>query len=157
MIQKNDILIRGFVLLLAILQPIIIVLCYGFNVFSISSIWSTDLQPLFIITNACTSYFLFDVKGWRIPAMLLLLLTAFSIEFNSTIHNILAVSFFISCVKPLDSINRLSWYLFPYVISLFIGLFFGMFWGEVFAAYVICAYHINTMYISYKLNKSRGN
>lgn len=157
MIQKNDILIRGFVLLLAILQPIIIVSCYGFDVFSISSIWLTGLQPLFIITNACTSYFLFDIKGWRIPAILLLLLTAFSIEFNSIIHNILAVSFFLSCVKSLGGIKRLSWYIFPYVISLFIGLFLGMFWGEVFAVYVICAYHINAMYIAYKLNKGRGN
>jgi hypothetical protein len=116
-IQKNDILIRGFVLLLAILQPIIIVLCYGFDVFSISSIWLTGLQPLFIITNACTSYFLFDIKGWWIPAILLLLLTAFSIEFNSIIHNILAVSFFLSCVKSLGGIKRLSWYIFPYVFS----------------------------------------
>jgi hypothetical protein len=156
-IKRGDILIRGFVLLLAILQPIIIVSCYGFDVFSISSIWSTGLQPLFIITNACTSYFLFDIRGWKIPAILLLLLTAFSIEFNLVIHNILAGLFFLSSFGSLRGIRRLGWYVFPYGFSLLLWLFLGMFWGEVFAIYIICVYHINLLYIAYNFNKGGGN
>jgi hypothetical protein len=124
----GDILIRLFVILLAILQPIIILLFLG-DVPSISSVWLSYLQPLFIITNAATSYFLFSVKNWRVPSLFLLLLTAFSVDFSLLFHNIFAVLFFIVCLYSLYGIRRLRWYLIPYILSGVVLLLFGIFWA----------------------------
>ena len=145
MIRLNDILVKVFVLLLAIFQPMIIIYYYGLDLPSVSSAWLTNLQPLFIITNACTSYFLFNDIRWRIPSLFLLLLTAFSVDFSILYHNIFAVSFFISCLYSLYGIRRLRWYILPYLSSIIILLFFGIFLGEVFAIIVICSYHINLL------------
>jgi hypothetical protein len=151
----GDILIRLFVILLAILQPIIILLFLG-DVPSISSVWLSYLQPLFIITNAATSYFLFSVKNWRVPSLFLLLLTAFSVDFSLLFHNIFAVLFFIVCLYSLYGIRRLRWYLIPYILSGVVLLLFGIFWAEVWAIVVICLYHLHSMYISYCIHKKRG-
>ena len=151
----GDILIRLFVILLAILQPIIILLFLG-DVPSISSVWLSHLQPLFIITNATTSYFLFSVKNWRVPSLFLLLLTAFSVDFSLLFHNIFAVLFFIVCLYSLYGIRRLRWYLIPYILSGVVLLLFGIFWAEVWAIVVICLYHLHSMYISYCIHKKRG-
>ncbi len=157
MVWGSKILIRFIVIMLALLQPFIIMYYYGFSLPSISSAWLTNLQPLFIITNACTSYFLFGVNGWRIPGILLLLLTAFSIEHYMVIHNIIASLFFLSCIRGLYGIHRLRWYLFPYIFSLVLWLFFGMFIGEVFGVLIVCAYHINLLWVSYLLGSKRGH
>jgi len=75
-----NVTIRLGAIVLAMLQPIIILLVCG-EIISFSSSWNTVLQPLYIMTNAITSYFLFSVNKWKIPALLLLTLTAFSIDF----------------------------------------------------------------------------
>lgn len=150
----GDILIRLFVILLAILQPIIILLFLG-DVPSISSVWLSYLQPLFIITNATTSYFLFSIKNWRVPSLFLLLLTAFSVDFSLLFHNVFAALFFIVCLYSLYGIRRLRWYLIPYILSGVVLLLFGIFWAEVWAIVVICLYHLHSMYISYCINKKR--
>lgn len=149
--------VKLFVVLLALLQPLIIIMCYGTDVHSISAMWLTALQPLFILTNASTSYYLFDIKRWRIPSLFLLLLTAFSVEFSMIAHNIFAVIFFVSCVYSLYGIRRLRWYILPYVLSGLIFFLFGIFWAEVLAVVVICSYHLHGMYISYCLHKKRGD
>lgn len=152
----NNIWVKLFVLSLALLQPLIIILCYGVAVHSISSMWLTPLQPLFIITNACTSYFLFDVNGWKLPSLFLLLLTAFSVEFSLLFHNLFAIMFFLSCIQSLNTIRRLRGYIFAYVFSIFILLAFGIFFAEVWAIVVICIYHLHSMYLYYNLHKKRG-
>lgn len=152
----NNIWIKLFVVLLALLQPLIIVLCYGVDVHSISAMWLTALQPLFIITNAFTSYYLFDIRRWRIPSLFLLLLTAFSVQFSMVSHNIFAVIFFLSCIYSLYGIRRLRWYILLYILSGLVLLFFGIFWAEVWAIIIICSYHLHVMYISYCINKKRG-
>jgi hypothetical protein len=153
MVSFNSIWVKLFVVLLALFQPIIIILCYGFDVHSISSMWLTALQPLFIITNATTSYFLFNINGWRIPSLFLLLLTAFSIQFSMLFHNIFAIMFFLLCIRSLRVINRLKVYIFPYIGSIIILLLFGIFWAESWAIIVICCYHIHAMYIAHSLHK----
>jgi hypothetical protein len=151
MFKNGNILIRIIVIMFALLQPFIIMYYYGLSLPSISSAWLTNLQPLFIITNACTSYFLLGVNGWKIPGFLLLLLTSFSLEYSMVIHNIIASLFFLSCIKGICMIHRLKWYLFLYFSSLLIWLFFGMFIGEVFGIFVICCYHINLLWITSKI------
>jgi hypothetical protein len=55
-----DVLIRLLVIFLAMVQPIVILLVCG-EIISFSASWQTELQPLYIITNAATSYFLYSV------------------------------------------------------------------------------------------------
>jgi len=59
--EKKGVVFRVLVVVLAMLQPIVIVWLYGIHFPSISSTWDTMLQPLFIITNAVTSFFFFRI------------------------------------------------------------------------------------------------
>jgi len=155
--RVSDMVLRFAVVLLALLQPLIIVLCFGVDVHSISAMWLTYLQPLFIVTNAATSYLLFSIRRWRIPSLFLLLLTAFSVQFSMLSHNIFAGIFFVSCVYSLYGIKRLRWYIIPYVCSALVLLVSSIFWAEVAAVIVICAYHFNLLVGVLKIrNKKRG-
>ncbi len=138
-------------IIIALVQPMIIIYYYGFSLPSISSIWLTNLQPLFIITNACTSYFLFGINKWGLSGFLLLLLTSISVEFSLFAHNIIAGLFFLSCMYPMFSIKRLRYYLVLYISSLIIWLLFGMFAGEIFGVFIICLYHVNLLTITSKI------
>ena len=99
-------------ILLALIQPIIVLIVYGFDVKSFSSLWGTDLQPLFIITSATTSFFMVQLDKWRIPSMFILLLTAFSMDIFPMTHNILAVCFFVSCLLAL-LLKKKNWLIYP--------------------------------------------
>lgn len=149
--MTRELFVKFFVIAVAMLQPIIILIVCGFDVHSISSTWLTVLQPLFIVTNAMTSYLFFDIKKWKIPAILLLLLTAFSVEFSMITHNIIATGFFLSCLYPLISARRLKIYLYLYIISIIFLIFFGIFWFEVWGVYVLCAYHLHMLFYAKKL------
>lgn len=153
---KKDFILKIMVIILAMIQPIIIVSVCGFGIPSISNMWDTMLQPLFIITNAVTSFFFFSIKRWRIPSFFLLMLTAFSVDFSPIFHNVLATLFFLTCVYPLIYLKRFSYYVFIYVFGLFIWLLFGLFWFEVFNVYVLCIYHLHIMIYRHKL-KQRKN
>ena len=83
------------VVILSILSPFLYMVIAQELLPSLSSYWRTPAQPLFVITNASVSYFLFNVKGWRASSVLLLLLTAFSIDHFPITHNVLAVFFFL--------------------------------------------------------------
>jgi hypothetical protein len=148
--------VRIFVIIIAIVQPIAILLVCGADIPSISSTWTTVLQPLFIVTNAMTSYLFFEIKKWKIPAMLLLLLTAFSVEFSLIAHNIIATGFFLSCLFPLIVTRRLKGYLYVYIGSIFTFLFFGIFWFEVWAVYTLCAYHLHIILYKISLLTKKG-
>ncbi len=137
--------IRVGAIILAMLQPIIILLVCG-EIISFSASWNTVLQPLYIFTNAITSYFLFSVNKWKLSALFLLLLTAFSIEFNPLLHDIIATTFFISCIPGLYSINRLKHYLYLYLVSIPVLVLYGLFWFETIAVWALCFYHLNLMF-----------
>jgi hypothetical protein len=109
MISKFEIIKRLFTSVLAVLQPFIIYFSFG-ELQSISQSWETPLQPLFIFSNALVSYFLFDLPKWRIPAVLLLLLTVFSVQDWMVLHNVFAISFFIISSIPLWSIKKFRFY-----------------------------------------------
>lgn len=123
------------------------------EIFSFSAAWKTQLQPLFIITNAATSYFLYSVKKWEVSSIFLLLLTAFSVDFTPMFHNILALIFFISCIPPLYSINRLRYFTYIYLLSVPLLLLGSLFWFELMATWVLCAYHLKLMWEVLKLEK----
>jgi len=142
---------RLFVVLMAMLQPFIIYwVCV--DIPSISSSWETILQPLFIITNACVSYFFFDLPKWKISSVLLLFLTAFSVSQFKDIHNVLAVLFFISCLFPLFETKRFKFYSALYLMSIPIWSFFGMYWMETWSIEVLCLFHLNMLLYVRKLS-----
>ena len=127
MITKFELFKRLFTAIIAVLQPFIIYFSCG-DLISLSQSWNTPLQPLFIFTNALVSYFFFDLPKWRISAVLLLLLTVFSVESYVDIHNVLAILFFISCVFPLWSIKRFRLYIPVYLLSVIFLRFDGLYW-----------------------------
>lgn len=138
-------------LLLAIFQPFILLYFFG-EQRSISQYWVTAGQPLFIITNAMTSYFLFSTNSWNLPALSLLLLTAFSVEFAPTAHNVFAGAFFVTCFIPIIKSRRYWWYIVPYILGGAVAVI-NLLYGEIIAVLSICAYHAHVMYHIYQLKK----
>lgn len=156
MIEKFDIIKRLFTSVLALLQPFIIYFTCG-ELVSISQSWNTPLQPLFIFTNALVSFFFFDLPKWRIPAVLLLLLTVFSVESWFVLHNILAVSFFAFSGVSLLSLKRFRFYLPIYLISLFFLFKGGFFWMETWAVITLVFYHIHVMFYTLWIGGHNSN
>lgn len=128
-----------FVIILAALTPLILFWTQGYLP-SISSYWETPMQPLFIITNASTSYHLYGIKNWRLSAFLLLFLTAFSVTDFALIHNIVAVFFFITCLYPLYLSRHYRFVFWIYLASLPL-MIPSLFIGESIAVVALCLYH----------------
>ena len=154
MIKKIDFYIKIFVVLIAILQPFILYYFCG-NLKSISSSWMTFLQPLYIFTNACVSYFFFNIDNWKTPSLLLLLLTSFSVDLYPLIHNIIAILFFIICMSPIMIDKRFNFYGYIYLFSIVVGFLTNLFWMETWAISTLCFYHLHSLIYKYNLLKRR--
>jgi hypothetical protein len=156
MLKKYDFYVRLFVVLLAMIQPYIIYNVYE-GLSAISLVWGTMLEPLFVTTNALTSYYLFSTKNWEFPALCLLLLTAFSLAMFPITHNVIAIIFFLSVIYPLYKAKRFKFVLWMYPIAIPIGYFWGVFWAETWGIVVMCLYHLCFImykkYLSLKRNK----
>lgn len=148
--------IKLLVIALALLQPLIIIYVFGVDFKSFSKVYGTVLEPIFIIANASTSFFFFSLNRWKIPSVLLLLLTAFNTNLYSELHNFLATLFFLSCVYALLEYKRRRIFLFFYCSSLFL-FFYSLFWFEFFATWILCAYHLKSLYIMYKFENREQN
>jgi len=151
-ISKSEYLLRMAVIALAFTTPIIFLMIEGYLP-SLSNYWRTPLQPLFIISNASTSYYFFQSHNkWRIPAIFLLSLTAFSIDSYPIVHNVLAVLFFVSCLIPLCSIKHYKVFFWAYVCSiLFMPISITL--GESLALFVLCVFHTIMLHRIYKIQK----
>ena len=112
----KDFILRILVIVSALISPFFYINIVG-KLPSISSYWETQMQPLFIIINASTSYFLFSIKRWRISAILLLFLTAFSVESFVSLHNIFSIAFFLFNLYPIYLNKKIRWILIPYTLS----------------------------------------
>ena len=146
--------VRVLVLLLAAFAPFICLLGYG-ELSSYSQYWSTDYRPLFIFANAATSYFLLSMKNWRIPALILMIVTIFSYDQYLWIHNIAAIIFFIISGLAILKSQKYQFYIIPYVLSGTILFFSTILWTEIFAILTICAFHLHR-YIRYtQINSTR--
>ena len=153
--NRRNIFERLFTLFLAIIQPFIIYFLYGDNQ-AISRAWDTPLQPLFIITNALVSFFFFKIPKWRIPALLLLLLTSFPVTDYFVLHNIFAILFFIFSGVSLWSIKKFRYYLGVFLISA-LFLFHGLFWAETWGIITLVVYHTHVLLYSLRLIRQRSN
>ena len=142
------------VLLLALVSPLLCLLLGGYEP-SLSAYWSTAMQPIFIVANACTSIYLWQVKIWRPSALTLLLVTAFSIDLYPQLHNILAVVFFIITLYPLWVTHHYKWVVWIYILSL-VMLPFSMLGSEMVAIWALCLYHGLVLNKLYKISKRDG-
>jgi hypothetical protein len=150
MISNFELIKRLFTSFLAMFLPFIIYFVCG-DLKSISQSWETELQPLFIFTNALVSYFFFDLPKWRVPALLLLLLTVFSVEDWFILHNILAVLFFVISAIPLWLRKRFRFYLPIYLVSVVFLFFDGFYWMETWAILTLGLYHVHLMLFTRKI------
>jgi len=151
---KNQFYIKFIVIILSIIQPFILMSICG-ELWSISSYWRTPLQPMFIIINAATSYFFFSTDKWFVPSILLLLLTAFSLEMYPTTHNILAGLFFLSCTYPLLTLKRFQFFGVLYLMSFLVLLYSGMLWFEIYCVLILGSYHLTILLYKHHLDKLR--
>lgn len=108
---------------------------------SISNYWATPMQPIFIIANATTSYFLYKIPNWKAAAVFLLLLTAFSIDFHRIAHNVLSVAFFVVSSYPLWRSRHYKFCFWVYLSSL-VAMYFSILAGEIVAIVSLCTYHL---------------
>lgn len=154
--NKNSFLVRAIVILVAAVAPFIYT-HYQQDEVSISEFWGTGLEPLFIFTNAATSYFFFSTEKWKPSAILLLLLTAFSVDKFAIAHNVFAASFFIYNFIPLATDKRLNIYAVPYTATLAFVQWPDIFVTEVLAVLVLCVFHAHLLWIKWSVVKRRHN
>lgn len=153
-LKKYDFTLKLLLVLISILQPFILISTQGL-LWSISSYWNTPLQPLFILINAGTSYYFFNSEKWRLSGVLLLLLTAFSVENYLMIHNIFAVGFFLSCIYPMVFIKRFRILAFLYLMCIPLYPLLGMLFFEIYCVLIIGIYHLLTLIYQKRLENIR--
>lgn len=108
---------------------------------SLSKYWETAWQPLFILSNAVTSYFFFSLPKWKLPAVFLMLLTVFSVSMYPMLHNLFAIIFFIFTFRNLWNSKRYQFFCFMHGIGIII-MPFSFLWGEVVSIIALCIYHL---------------
>lgn len=153
LLHRKDFLIRLFVIIIAIISPFVYIISEGILP-SLSAYWETPMQPMFIIVNASTSFFLFSVERWRISAILLLALTAFSVENYLYAHNFFAVCFFLMNIHPLVKSKRTRIPMIIYLCSIFF-LFNSILYAEIFAIIVLCTTHLYFLIYTWRIDIKR--
>jgi hypothetical protein len=149
----KDFILRLLVIVSALISPFVYINIVG-ELPSISSYWETQMQPLFIIVNASTSYFLFSIKRWKISAILLLFLTAFSVENYPDAHNFFAICFFLMNIHSLYRSRRTHVAMLIYLCSVFF-IYNGVLYAEIFAITVLCATHLWLLICARKIDIKR--
>lgn len=155
MLKRYDVIERVITSIMAMIMPFIIHSLYP-KLETVSQSWETPLQPMFIITNTLVSFFFFKLPKWRVPAILLLLLTAFSVEDYYILHNIFAILFFIFSAVSLCSLHRFKNYLLLYLASICV-MPLGLYWVETWAIITLCIYHLHVMIYSLIISRNRPN
>lgn len=128
--------------LLAILLPIASLICYGDNIKSFSTLVETDLNFMFVLLTTTTAYCFIQMKYWKIPGWILLLLTAFNTTQYSLIHNILGALFFISCAFAIITGTRtMRKWIYGYLVLTALSCWLGLFWMEMVLVYYLIVFH----------------
>ena len=147
--MKWGLISKLLAVILAFLTPFILIIFNG-PLGALSQYWNTPFQPLFIITNAMTSYFFFHFRSWWIPSIFLLGLTAFSYNQFPLFHNILAITFFLTSGYTLFKTKKYMRYFYIYLIALII-IPFNLLIGEILAVMGLCAYHFHMLLFKHRL------
>lgn len=90
--DRTNFMIKIAIIILSFISPLIMFFTYG-EMGSISSYWNSPLQPLFILSNALTTYVFMDLPKWKLSGILLFMLTIFSVEYYPSLHNVLQYLF----------------------------------------------------------------
>ena len=146
-------LLRGGLILLGLIYPCIIYHWIG-PLPSISEYFMTPAQPIFLLINAGTSFYFVTTKNWRIPGILLLMLSCFSLDFYSTFHTVIAALFFLWSLAAVIVGKRYRFLSICMFLSTF-GLFHSIFLAEVLAIFFICMYHFLILYDMYEIYRKR--
>ena len=152
--KKYDFYLKLAVIIISISQPFILIGTQGW-LWSISSYWSTPMQPLFIFVNAGTSYYFFHNEKWQVPGIFLLLLTAFSVEQYKFIHNIFAAGFFLSCLYQMMYLKRFIFLGFLYLLCIPLFPFIGMLFFEIYCVVIVGIYHLCILLYKEYLDRTR--
>ncbi len=123
------------------------------DLYSLSSAWRTPWQPLFIFSNAATSYYMYSSTKWKWPGFFLLLLTAFSVEMHPIPHYIFAAGFFLSCIPPMAMSKRLWGWCIPYLLTLPF-FFYSILLGELATIAILLAYHTHLLWKIWGLRRN---
>ena len=150
-----EFLIRITSVVFVAISPIILVLGHG-PLQSLSQYWETPYQALFILSNIITSYFFFSIPKWRTPSLFLLLLTAFSVEHHATIHNLLAVIFFITCAFTLSQTVRFKNYFYLFLLAMCI-MPVSLLYGEIIGIIILAGYHGKLLMYKHRLDNRHDN
>jgi len=153
--NRNDFILRIIVIIIAAISPFIYIASIG-ELPSISSYWKSPLQPMFIIVNACTSYFFFSTRRWEISSVMLLLLTAFSFENNFTLHNIFAILFFLFNAYPIYLNKRIRCLIIPYLLSLVL-INYSILYAEISAILILCIFHLISLIMYMRIQLKRNS
>ena len=149
---KNNFVFKLVVVIFSILSPLVMV---SYSVLpSLSTYWSTPLQPLFIVSNILTSLLLFNIPKWKLSAIFLFLLTCFSVEYYGPLHNIFAVSFFIVNLYPLYSIKKYKSMLLIYLMCIIWTP--NLLLIELHAIIILCVYHLLVLLNYNKIQNKRN-
>tara|TARA_B100000963_G_scaffold176268_1_gene153317 strand:+ start:23969 stop:24454 length:486 start_codon:yes stop_codon:yes gene_type:complete len=152
-ITRFDYLLRVCVVLFAAFSPFICLLFSGYEK-SISQYWNTEAQPIFIIANSLTAYYLVGIPKWRASACCLLLVTSFSVSMYPDLHNIFAIIFFGCCIYPLYVSNNYKFCKWVYFSGL-LFLPFSLLVAEIVGILAICMFHLLTLNKLYSIQKER--
>ena len=150
---RVELSVRTLALLLASVAPLMCVAAYGWG-FSYSQYWNTPLQPVFILSNIITAYYLFDSERWKAPAIFLVLVVSFSVEDYLVVHNLMAISFFVACIGPLWVSNRFKWIVWLYIACTAL-IFYDMLLAELAAINCLVLFHGLMLYKYKRLNKQK--
>lgn len=135
---------RVIIILLSVLYPFFCIVNSGIRG-SLSEYWITESQPIFIFANIITAYYFVQLDNWIKPGILLLFVTAFSVDVYPTAHNICAILFFLSVFISLINSKRFKYLPVIYFIG-GILMIYNLLIGEVLSILVIGAHHLLTLH-----------
>jgi hypothetical protein len=98
---------------------------------------------------------MFPIKKWKLSAIFLFLLTAFSVEKYPGFHDFLALAFFLANIRPMLAVHHYRFLGWAYLSALPV-FFWSFLWGEVAAICVLCLYHAAILIEAKRLNSRRA-
>ena len=117
---------------------------------TLSTLAGTPLEPFLISTAATTSLSLFASRSWRVPAILILFLAAFSVHLYPVTHNVIAGAFYLTSFYLILTDKRLNFYALGIAASI-ISSTFGLLWFEVTANLAVIGFHLHYAILRYNL------
>ena len=151
--SRLELTIRTLAIVLAAVVPFVCIATEGVLT-SYSWCWDTPMQPYFILANMITAYYFYDSSRWKLPGILLLLLTVFSVSDFGTLHNLLSTVFFLSCYITIKTSNHFNWLSYVFLASMLL-LAYNIMIAEIFAILILALYHGLILYKIQRIQKQK--